>query len=140
MNNLIIVFNCDPLEIFSYSLSPRSARSAPPLLPRIFPTARLLRRSVGQHDRRRPSGPAFGGQNLLELPETALRDIRDNEIAVIFQNPLSALNPVLSIGTQIAEVVIRHERVSRRVAHRRTLELLDIVRIPEPDRRIDEYP
>jgi peptide/nickel transport system ATP-binding protein len=82
----------------------------------------------------------FDGQDLLRLPERAMRDIRGNRIAMIFQDPLSALNPVQSVGDQIIESLRRHAGLTGAAARRRAIELLDLVRIPEPARRADDYP
>ncbi|GGF58536.1 ABC transporter ATP-binding protein [Azorhizobium oxalatiphilum] len=82
----------------------------------------------------------FEGQDLLRLRERALRNIRGNRIAMIFQDPLSALNPVLTVGDQIIETLKRHTGLRGAAAHRRAVELLDLVRIPEPARRASDYP
>jgi len=82
----------------------------------------------------------LGGQDLLRLPETAMRDVRGRRLAMIFQEPQSSLNPVLTVGTQIAEVLVRHRALRGAAARRRAVELLDWVGIPDPARRIDEYP
>jgi peptide/nickel transport system ATP-binding protein len=82
----------------------------------------------------------FEGQNLATLPERQMRRVRGGRLSVIFQDPMGALNPVMSIGEQIVEAVRAHEPMSREAAHRRTLELLDLVRIPEPRQRFDDYP
>jgi len=82
----------------------------------------------------------YGGRDLLTLPESALRDIRGREIAMIFQEPMTALNPVLTIGRQVGEVLRRHLGLSRREAWARSVEMLRRVRIPEPERRMGEYP
>jgi len=82
----------------------------------------------------------FGGRDLFALPPRALADIRGSEIAMIFQEPMSSLNPALSIGEQIAESVRRHRRVDRATALERALEMLRRVRIPAPEKRLSEYP
>ncbi|MFG1298219.1 ABC transporter ATP-binding protein [Xanthobacter sp. V3C-3] len=82
----------------------------------------------------------FGGRDLARLDDRALRDVRGRDIAMVFQEPMTSLNPVLSIGHQIAEVVRLHQGLSRRAALARAVELLDLVRIPEPQRRVSEYP
>lgn len=80
------------------------------------------------------------GKNLLELPEYTMRDIRGGKIAMIFQEPQSSLNPVLTAGQQISETLRRHKGLKGRALRDRTVELLDEVGIPESTRRIDEYP
>ncbi|QEI06606.1 ABC transporter ATP-binding protein [Pigmentiphaga aceris] len=82
----------------------------------------------------------FNGRELTALPETALRDIRGKDIAMILQDPLSSLNPLLRIGTQIAEVSQRHLKLPRRSAWDRARELLASVRLSEPAQRLREYP
>jgi len=80
------------------------------------------------------------GRDLLAMPERELKDVRGNEIAMIFQEPMTSLNPVLTVGYQIGEALRRHQNVSRREARTRSAGLLELVRIPEPVRRLDEYP
>lgn len=80
------------------------------------------------------------GRDLVGLPEPQLRDIRGRRIAMIFQEPMTALNPVLTIGEQIVEAIREHEAVSLDVARRRALALLDRVRIPDAARRFADYP
>jgi len=80
------------------------------------------------------------GRDLVPLSGDQLRTIRAKEIAVIFQEPMTSLNPVFSVGEQIAEVLRLHERLSRKAALARTVEMLDLVRIPNPQRRVRDYP
>ncbi|MGH8743219.1 MAG: ATP-binding cassette domain-containing protein, partial [Burkholderiales bacterium] len=80
------------------------------------------------------------GQNLLALPEIAMRTVRGRRIAMIFQEPSLSLNPVLTVGEQIAEVLERHKNLSGAQAEKRILELLDAVGIPDSPRRCREYP
>ena len=82
----------------------------------------------------------LNGQNLFELPESKMRDIRGAKIGMIFQEPQSSLNPVLTAGQQISETLFRHQKISKLECLKRSVELLDAVGIPEPDRRINEYP
>jgi peptide/nickel transport system ATP-binding protein len=82
----------------------------------------------------------FNGENLLQLPAKRLRDIRGNDIAMIFQDPMTSLNPVHTIGRQLIEAITLHRDVSRRQARARALELLKAVGIPRADRRMDDYP
>jgi peptide/nickel transport system ATP-binding protein len=82
----------------------------------------------------------LNGQNLFELPESKMRDIRGAKIGMIFQEPQSSLNPVLTAGQQISETLLRHQKISKLECLKRSVELLDAVGIPEPDRRINEYP
>jgi oligopeptide/dipeptide ABC transporter ATP-binding protein len=82
----------------------------------------------------------YGGRNLLDLKERQLQRLRGKEIAMIFQDPMTSMNPVHRVGDQIAETIVIHERVSRSVARRRAVELLKEVGIPNPLERIDDYP
>ena len=81
----------------------------------------------------------FEGRDLLGLGHEQMNQVRGNEISMIFQEPMTSLNPVLSIGYQIAEVVRRHQGLSRKQALDKAVELLSLVRIPEPQRRVREY-
>ncbi|MFN2450323.1 MAG: ABC transporter ATP-binding protein [Candidatus Baltobacteraceae bacterium] len=82
----------------------------------------------------------FDGQDLLKLGENEMRKIRGNKIAMIFQDPMTSLNPVLTVGEQIAEAVELHLGYNRRDAMEKTLEMLKKVRIPAPEKRVSEYP
>jgi peptide/nickel transport system ATP-binding protein len=81
----------------------------------------------------------FQGQDLLELSERRMRDIRGNEISMIFQEPMTSLNPVLTIGRQITETLSLHRGLGRQAAEARAIEMLRLVGIPEPA-RIERYP
>jgi oligopeptide/dipeptide ABC transporter ATP-binding protein len=82
----------------------------------------------------------FEGRNLLALSPPELRAIRGNRIAMIFQEPSSALNPVLRIGEQVAEAAVVHQKLSRKDARARAIEMLKLVGIPDPHERVDQYP
>ncbi|WP_328333173.1 MULTISPECIES: ABC transporter ATP-binding protein [unclassified Streptomyces] len=82
----------------------------------------------------------LSGQELVGAGEKELGRVRGNDIAVIFQEPMTSLNPVLTVGRQIGEVLRRHRGLSRREARERAVELLGLVGIPAPRQRIDEYP
>jgi len=82
----------------------------------------------------------YKGQELVGLPQRQLRHVRGKQIAMIFQDPMTALTPVYTIGWQIAEQVLIHDRVSRRAARRRAVELLEAVGIPNPTTAVDRYP
>ena len=82
----------------------------------------------------------FEGRNLLELPETEMRAIRGDAISMIFQEPMTSLNPVQTVGEQIIEAVHLHRAVSNAEARARALEMLRLVKIPSPETRLDEYP
>lgn len=78
--------------------------------------------------------------NLIELDESSLRSIRGKEIGMVFQEPMTSLNPVFTIGYQISEVLITHEGASKGEALKRVIELLNLVKIPSPETRIKDYP
>ena len=80
------------------------------------------------------------GTNLLDLPERDMRKIRGNRISMIFQEPTSSLNPVFTIGNQVAEAVRLHQGVDRKEAWNRVVEMLRLVKMPEPERRAKSYP
>ena len=82
----------------------------------------------------------FQGKDLLELSEPEMRAIRGKDISMIFQEPMTSLNPVLTVGRQIGETVVLHEGVSARDAEQRAIEMLTLVGIPAPARRVREYP
>jgi len=80
------------------------------------------------------------GRDLVKLPADAMRKIRSKEIAIIFQEPMTSLNPVYTVGQQIAEVLRLHEGLNRRDAMDRAVEMLRLVHIPTPERRVRDYP
>ena len=82
----------------------------------------------------------FEGRNLLALPAPELRAVRGNQIAMIFQEPMTSLNPVFTVGDQIAEAAIIHQHLSRAAARARAIEMLRLVGIPDPQERVDHYP
>jgi peptide/nickel transport system ATP-binding protein len=82
----------------------------------------------------------FDGVDLLRLPDHALRDLRGDRLAMIFQEPMTSLNPSYTIGEQIIEAIVRHRGVSRHEARERAIDMLRRVRIPSPEERIDDYP
>jgi len=96
---------------------------------------------VGLTQRARISGHAyFEGRDLLRMDGAKLRHVRGAEIGLIFQDPLSSLHPLYRIGWQIVEAIRAHESIPKRTAKRRAIELLGRVGIPQPHRRIDDYP
>lgn len=82
----------------------------------------------------------YKGKNLVALPEKEMRKIRGNDIAMIFQEPMTSLNPVYTIGNQICEVLEGHKRLSKKQAVKQAVEMLKLVGIPEPEQRVKEYP
>ena len=82
----------------------------------------------------------FQGQDLLSLPEVELEGIRGSQMAMIFQEPMTALNPVLTCGEQVVEVLVKHKHMSVQAAYEKTSHLFSQVGIPEPERRLQSYP
>jgi len=82
----------------------------------------------------------FDGRNLLKLADHEMRDLRGDRLAMIFQEPMTSLNPSLTIGEQIGEALIRHRDLSPQAAKAKTIELIARVRIPSPEQRYNEYP
>jgi oligopeptide/dipeptide ABC transporter ATP-binding protein len=82
----------------------------------------------------------FAGKNLLDLSERQMEDVRGNDISMIFQEPMTSLNPLLTIGRQISEAIVLHQGLSQRDAMDRAIEMLRRVHIPEPERRVQAYP
>jgi len=90
---------------------------------------------------RHPTGRiVYAGQDMLALTPPQLRAVRGREIAMIFQDPMSSLNPVLTIADQIGETLSLHQGLDATAARKRAIELLELVRIPDARRRVDEYP
>jgi len=82
----------------------------------------------------------FEGQDLCQMAEPQMRHIRGAKIAMIFQEPMTSLNPVFTIGSQIGEAIRLHQGKSRKEARERTIEMLHLVKIADPERRVDDYP
>ncbi|MDB5599062.1 MAG: oppD [Xanthobacteraceae bacterium] len=82
----------------------------------------------------------LGGRDVVQASENEMSDLRGPFVSMIFQEPMTALDPVFTIGRQITETILRHENISRRKARRRALELLELVQIPSAKRRLDAYP
>lgn len=80
------------------------------------------------------------GKDMLKLSEREMTGIRGKRVGMIFQDPFSWLNPVMTVGDHLVDVLVRHENLSRHAAKTRAVELLDLVRIPEPQRRVGDYP
>ena len=82
----------------------------------------------------------YRGENLLDFDEARMRRVRGNEISMIFQEPMTSLNPVFTVGTQIEEAIVLHQRLSKKDARDKAVEMLRLVKIPDPDSRVDDYP
>ena len=104
-------------------------------------SALSLMRLIPQPPGRIVSGQViFDGRDLLKLKEDDMRKVRGNDIAMIFQDPMTSLNPVLTIGRQISEALELHKGMDRSAARKRTIELLELVGIPAARNRVDDYP
>jgi len=82
----------------------------------------------------------YAGRDLLRLSDRELRKLRGGQISMIFQEPMTSLNPVLTIGDQITEALLLHEKLPRRAARERAIEMLRLVRVSDPERRLNDYP
>ncbi len=82
----------------------------------------------------------FEGQNILEFSEAKMRKIRGNRISMIFQEPMTSLNPVFSVGDQVGEVIRLHQKLSRKDTRDRVISMFQLVGIPEPEKRLSNYP
>ncbi|HET7363099.1 MAG TPA: ABC transporter ATP-binding protein [Burkholderiales bacterium] len=82
----------------------------------------------------------FDGEDLLKLPESRVRSLRGDKLSMIFQEPMTSLNPAFAVGEQIAEALLRHRDVAKQEARAQAIEMLHRVRIPSPEQRADDYP
>lgn len=82
----------------------------------------------------------FNGEDMLKVSDTRIREIRGNDISFIFQEPMTSLNPVFKIGRQISETMMLHRNMSKSEAYRESIKMLDTVKIPNPERVVDDYP
>ena len=103
-------------------------------------TALSVMRLISQPGRVADGRISFDGVNLLDLPENEMRQVRGNKISMIFQEPMTSLNPVFTVGNQIIEAIILHQKKSKSEAREQTIEMLRKVKIPSPETRVDEYP
>jgi peptide/nickel transport system ATP-binding protein/oligopeptide transport system ATP-binding protein len=103
-------------------------------------TALSIMRLIAEPGRIEQGEIRYDGKDLLKLSLPEMRKIRGNKIAMIFQEPMTSLNPVLTVGTQISEVLRLHEGLSRSAARAKSVEMLSMVHIPMPEKRIREYP
>jgi oligopeptide/dipeptide ABC transporter ATP-binding protein len=127
-----VSFSVDPGETLAIVGESGSGKSVTALS-----IMRLLPARVGQITR---GSIRLRGRELTGLPEEEMRAVRGGEIGMIFQEPMTSLNPVHTIGAQIAEVLIEHENVSAAEARERAIAMLELVGIPVPARRVDNYP
>jgi peptide/nickel transport system ATP-binding protein len=103
-------------------------------------TALSVLRLVGKPGRVVSGSIRAAGRNLLEISEEEMREVRGNEVSMIFQEPMTSLNPVLTLGRQISETIMLHQGLSKKDAWDKSVEMLKLVRIPEAERRVHEYP
>src|SRR3954454_22943842 len=103
-------------------------------------TSMSLMRLIPEPPGRIAGAVRFQGRDLLKLSEREMRSIRGNDISMIFQEPMSSLNPVLTVGRQIGETLRMHQGLDKQAAEARAIEMLNLVGIPEPARRVREYP
>lgn len=103
-------------------------------------TAESIMRLLNEKSTRYDGEINFKGRNLLSLPEKKMLDIRGNEISMIFQDAMTSLNPVFTIGDQIAESIIVHQNLGKKEAMEKAVEMLRLTGIPSPEKRVHEYP
>jgi peptide/nickel transport system ATP-binding protein len=104
-------------------------------------TSLSLMRLISQSNGRIIGGQVlYKGRDLLSIGIDEMRSLRGNEISMIFQEPMTSLNPVFTVGNQIAEAIQTHQHLSRKEARNRSIEMLKLVGIPAPDKRVEEYP
>ncbi len=103
-------------------------------------TARSILRLVPPPGRIVSGGIFLQGRNILELTEAEMRGVRGADISMVFQNPMTSLNPALTVGWQLQEALLAHQRLSGSVARTRTVDALRRVGLPDPARRVDDYP
>ena len=131
-------FTIDPGETLGVVGESGSGKSVTALsIMRLIEVGTRAKITRGQAELEMPDGSTL---NLLTQDEATMRSIRGNQIAMIFQEPLTSLNPVYPVGEQIAEAVRIHEGLNRKAAMTRAREMFDLVRIPEADKRIGQYP
>ncbi|MGG1658160.1 ABC transporter ATP-binding protein [Brevibacillus sp. NRS-1366] len=104
-------------------------------------TSLSILRLFGKHSGTKLEGEIFFEQNeLLKSSMEEMQEIRGNQISMIFQDPMSSLNPVYTVGNQISESLILHQKLSKKEAHEKTIEMLSLVGIPSPEKRLNDYP
>ncbi len=103
-------------------------------------TAMSLLRLIPEPGKVLAGSVELGGRDLLRLKEREMRHVRGNDISMVFQDPMTSLNPVLTIGTQLAEAIRQHQKVEKDKARARAIETLEMVKIPSPDKRLAQYP
>ncbi|GGK29492.1 peptide ABC transporter ATP-binding protein [Caldalkalibacillus thermarum] len=103
-------------------------------------TAESIMRLLNEQTTKYDGEINYRGRNLLALSKDEIRKIRGNEISMIFQDPMTSLNPVYTIGNQIAESIMIHQKLNKEQAYRKAVEMLKLTGIPSPEKRVHEYP
>ncbi len=103
-------------------------------------TMMSVMRLVPERNTRFEGEVLYGGRDLMQLSRRTMREVRGGEIAMIFQDPMTSLNPVYTVGDQIVEAILTHQRIGKAAAHTRAVDLLRQVGIPQADRRADDFP
>ncbi|WP_078593954.1 ABC transporter ATP-binding protein [Evansella clarkii] len=103
-------------------------------------TAESIMRLLNEQTTKYEGAITYNGKNLLHLSKEQMRKIRGNEISMIFQDPMTSLNPVYTIGNQITETIMIHQKLSKEKAYVKAIEMLELTGIPSPEKRIYEYP
>jgi len=103
-------------------------------------TSLAVMRLLPEHSARISGSVNFDGRQLLEETKSGMRSLRGNQLAMIFQEPMTSLNPSYTVGEQIIEVILRHRQISRKEATERAIAMLKLVRIPSPETRYHQYP
>jgi peptide/nickel transport system ATP-binding protein len=103
-------------------------------------TMRSVLRLINDPNMRVEGEVIYKGRDVMKLDKHQMQEIRGAEISMIFQDPMTSMNPVYRVGDQIAETILTHQDIDKKSAHRRAIDLLGQVGIPQPDRRVDDYP
>lgn len=103
-------------------------------------TMMSIMKLLSENARIEAQGIKFDGKDIYELKEKEMQTIRGNDMSMIFQDPMTSLNPLYTIGDQLTEHLIKHKKVSKKEAYQKAIEMLDLVGIPSPEQRIKQYP
>lgn len=103
-------------------------------------TMMSIMKLLSENARIEAQGIKFDGKDIYELKEKEMQTIRGNDMSMIFQDPMTSLNPLYTIGDQLTEHLIKHKKISKKEAYQKAIEMLDLVGIPSPEQRIKQYP
>ena len=103
-------------------------------------TMMSIMKLLSENARIEAQGIKFDGKDIYELKEKEMQTIRGNDMSMIFQDPMTSLNPLYTIGDQLTEHLIKHKKISKKEAYQKAIEMLDLVGIPSPEKRIKQYP